>query len=82
MHSAARIICRLPSTSLLEVVLLRKLDSRAYAAIVSTADLKSLIFNVSGAVVCKIGRSHTMADQAAANLWRITTLEESVGRPR
>ena len=54
----------------------------AYVAIVLTTDLKRLIFNTSGAVGCNIGCSLAMADQMAANLWRIATLDESVGRPR
>ena len=55
------------------VVGLRCGDSRAYAAIVSIAHLNSLTFNASGAVKLIIGSSLPMTDQAAANLWKITT---------
>ena len=68
MPSAARISCRWPASSMFDVVGLRWRDSRAYTAIVATADFKILTFNASGAVEYKIRRSLLVADHAAAIL--------------
>ena len=55
-------------------------DCNAYATIISTAALKSLIFNASCFVEWRIWHSLPMADLAAATIRCMTALEEIVGR--